>query len=157
MLWVILFHEVRSWTVLHTFFTRQTSSTLLLHLQIFCFELYQGVADRQRSQEGYQGFLSPAPFLSFSQTLPIPVLFKIRFTELAQDSNQLAEHSMKTIPKGLRGPTLHPGKCQKTSEQWPRAAAVDFCHLNISLSMKRIWKRSNYNRDLAYGSNVMES
>lgn len=27
--------------------------------------------------------------------------FRIRFMELAQDSNQLAEHSMKTIPKGL--------------------------------------------------------
>lgn len=83
--------------------------------------------------------------------------FRVRFSGLAQDGNWLAEHSMKTVPKGLQGPTLHPGKCQKALEQCPWAAAVDFCCLNVSLQMKRSWKRSNYYCDLAYSSDVMES
>lgn len=59
--------------------------------------------------------------------------FRTRFAELAQDSNQLAEHSMKTIPKGLQGLTLHPGKCQKPWNngheqlQWISATSTFLC------------------------------
>jgi len=28
---------------------------------------------------------------------------------------------------------LHPEKCQKALEQWPQAAAVDFCHCDVFL------------------------
>lgn len=73
--------------------------------------------------------------LSFPSLRPCLFLFyfRVRFTELAQDSNQLAKHSMKTIPKGLQGPTLHPGKCQKPWNndheqlQWISATSTFLC------------------------------
>lgn len=141
---VTLLHGIRSGSVLYTFFTRQTSQLDYSSPPPNCFILRLATSAQLKeklkvtSHEKCIRVFSVQPFCFPSLKCCIFLFyFRVRFTKLAQDSNQLAENSMKTIPKGLQGPTLHPGKCQKTLEQWPRAAAVDFCSLNVSPQMKR--------------------
>lgn len=133
--WVILLYGVRNRTVLQTFLPGKrarlsfsTSIYFVLFLRLTREQMK--VTDHKKGTRDFS--VQPLCFLSL-KCCTFLFYFRIRFTELAQDGNQLAEHSMKTIPKGLQGPMLHPGKCQKSLEQWPRAAAVDFCHLNFSL------------------------
>lgn len=124
--------------ILHTFSTRQASQIILLYLHTY-FMLCRAreqmkITDNKKCTRDFS--VQPLCLLPFSQLLRVPVLFQNKVYRV-DSILQSAEHSTKTIPEGLQRPILHPGKCQEALEQWPRAAAVDFCSLNTSLQMKR--------------------